>query len=84
MIWTWFLIAFVSILNGIVSWIPHVDTIPFGIDDALITLFGYWHGFLAVMWPLEIVWTCVLFYYGIKLILLGLKFIPWLGTRVQV
>jgi len=53
---------FVNIVNFLTSWIPHVDTLPFGIDEALTLSIGYFNAFLLVFWPMQIVWTMFLWY----------------------
>lgn len=80
MIFTELLIIIVSILNILFSFLPHVTMLPFGMDAALVTAFGSWYGFLQVFWPLQIVWTMVLWYYGVLVTLIGLKFL--LGHRI--
>jgi len=82
MIWYVVLNALVSGINTLFAWLPHVTELPYGIDTALTTTFGYWYAFLAVMWPLEIVWTMVLFYYGIKVGLFFLRMVPFAGRAV--
>lgn len=82
MIWSIFIEAVTWLLNGIFSFLPAVTVLPFGIDSALVTAFGYWNGFLAVFWPLAIVWTMAVWFYGIKFALLFIRMIPFIGRAV--
>jgi len=82
MIFYWTTQVFVTGLNILFSWLPTVTVLPLGIDSALSTAFGYWNGFLMVFWPLQIVWTLVLWYYGIKFALVALRLV--IGSRVSI
>lgn len=82
MIWSILIDAIVWFLNAVFSFFPKVLELPFGMDESLVTVFGYWYGFLAVFWPLEIVWTLVLWYYAIKIGLWVLRMIPIVGRAV--
>lgn len=85
MIISYLVLAVLDFLNALFSWLPQVTALPtvfgFNSDTALSTVFGYWNGFIQVVWPLEIVWYWILFYYFFRISLLGLKFI--LGQRVH-
>lgn len=61
---------------------PQVSTLPFGIDDALSTLFSTWNAILEVMWPLQQPYYCLLAYYGFLIILLLVRFL--FGHRVRL
>lgn len=77
---TAFLLSFVvMVLNMIFSWLPAIEELPFGIDEALTTVFSTWNAFLEFMWPFQILWTATLIWYGFLLLLLALKF--FLGNR---
>lgn len=79
----YFLLNFVvAMVTFIFDWLPKVTELPFGLDAILVTTFGYWYGFLAVMWPLEVVWVCVLWYYGIKIGMIFVRMIPFVGRAV--
>jgi len=56
-----------------VSYLPAVTVLPFGMSNALLTGANYWYSFLQVFWPLQIVWTCVLWYALFKVALLTLR-----------
>jgi hypothetical protein len=72
-----FVIASLSVIFG---WLPLVDTLPFGIDAAFTTGFSAWNAFLEFMWPLQVVWQAMIFYYGFLALLMMLKF--FLGSRI--
>jgi hypothetical protein len=97
MIWYSITFALVDAINILTSWLPHVltlDTIsefgkPFvnlgsAMDSSLVTLFGYLYAVLAVLWPLAVVWSAMLVYFSVKGGLWALKFVPWVGTRIQL
>jgi len=83
MIWYSITNALVYVQDTFFGWWPKVTTLPFGIDSPLVTAFGYWYGFLDVFWPLQIVWTMVLVYYGIRLAMLFGKMIPFVGKGIS-
>jgi len=70
------LIVFFNILT---SWLPAVDTLPFGIDTILATAVSYYHGITETIPYLQVVWNCFIFALGFEMALLLLKFI--LGHR---
>lgn len=82
MIFIWIINAFVAFASIIFSWLPHVTTLPWGIDDFLVTTMGYWYAFLQVFWPLQIIWTFCIVYFTYRLSLIVLKFI--LGHRIAI
>lgn len=79
-----FLRLIVIFFASIVSWLPRVDVLPFGIDSALGTAMGYWYSFLAVMWPFAIVWTMFLWYLGIRATVYALRLILGSHTPATV
>ena len=82
MIWYSITNALVSGLNVLFAWLPHVTELPWGADAVLTTAFGYWYSFLNVFWPLQIVWTMVLVYYGVRLAMLVTRMIPFVGRGI--
>jgi hypothetical protein len=68
-------------ISVILSPLPTVTALPFGIDSAMSYVVGMWNAFLVDFPPLAIVFQCLLWYYGILLFLLVLKLI--FGHRVR-
>lgn len=67
----------VSFLVVILSPLPSVTVLPFGIDAELTTAMGYFNSFLDLVWPLQIIWQCLLWYLGFELVLLVIRvFLP--------
>jgi len=66
-------------LEIIFSWLPSVETLPFGIDSALTLAVSYFRGAIDTLPYLEIVWTCFLYLVGFEILMLLLKF--FLGHR---
>lgn len=56
--------------------VPRIEKLPLGMDDALITGFGYFYSFMALYPPIQIIFTATMWYLGFKIILLILKNIP--------
>jgi hypothetical protein len=69
------------VLSAIFQLVPVVTTLPFGMDSALSYVIGNWNAFLQDFWLLQIVWQCVLFYYGFEISLLALRLI--FGSRIR-
>jgi len=68
------------IVLAILSFLPVVETLPFGVDGVLYTV-GHWVYLIqAYIWPLEIVFTMFFFVYlPFRFTLLVLRFV--LGHR---
>lgn len=82
MIYVYIVNWLIVFVNALFSWLPSVSTLPFGMDTPLVTAFGYWNGFLEVVWPFQILWACVLWYYALKVSLLFIRMIPYVGNAV--
>lgn len=67
-------------LSVIFSVFPSVSQLPLGMDSVMVTAVGWWYSFLTVFWPLQIVWTCFMWYLGIKIFMIILRL--FLGARV--
>jgi len=70
----------IMIFNTLVSWLPSVSVLPFGMDSLWISSVGYFKGFMLIFPPLEIVYQAFVFYLGFRLLLIVLK--VFLGKRV--
>ena len=69
----------ISTVNVIFSWLPAVDTLPFGIDSAFISAMMYFNGAIDTLPYLEIVFDSFLYVIGFEVLLLVLKL--FLGSR---
>lgn len=76
------LAGFISLIGGVLAFLPVVTTLPFGIDDALSTTMGYWNTFANFLPPLAFLFQMTLWYLGFRVILMGLKLI--LGHRAPI
>ena len=63
-----------TILNSIFAFLPKVTVLPLGMDSAVQVVFGFMHGALIAFPMFQITWTLLLWYFGIKIGLLGLRF----------
>lgn len=68
--------AFVTILSGVLSFLPKVTTIPWGIDAVLVQGVGYFHFIGHVFPPLEIMLTGFFIVMGFKFTLKLIAMIP--------
>lgn len=69
-------LGFLTILFG---WLPSVDSLPFGIDSAFITLVSYFRGAIQTLPYMQVVWNCFLYLLGFEILMVVLKF--FLGHR---
>lgn len=69
----------INAINVLFFWLPSVTTLPFGIDGALTYIVQLYHGAMATLPYLEIVWTCFLYLLGFELLLVIMK--VFLGSR---
>jgi len=77
---TYYLILFVvSVLNIVLSWVPVVTSLPFGIDLFLSAVFGYVQAFGEVFWPFKPILNVIFFMIPFYLTLLVVK--VFLGAR---
>jgi len=76
-----FVLGVISIL---ISFLPVVTELPtigtINTQDVLITFAGYMNGIVEYIWPLEIVWTCTIWYFSISVILTVARF--FFGNRI--
>lgn len=77
---TQFLFSILMTIAGVLfGWLPAVETLPLGIDDALSTVFGWMRSFITEVWPAQVVLEVVLWYLGFRVGLIVLKL--FLGHR---
>jgi len=87
MIISMFLNLIAILIGGLFSFLPQVTELPtiggVSMDTAVLTVYGLIHGMLEAMPFLGIVWSCLLWYYGIKFTLLAWTFIRWFINLVR-
>lgn len=71
-----------SIVTLLFSFLPDGNTLPFGIDNILITATQYFYAFVDVFPPMGIVLQAFLYYLGFKIAMLILKL--FIGHRAPV
>jgi len=69
----------IGIITIIFSWLPSIETLPFGVDGALTLAVSYFKGATETFPYLEIVWTCFGYLLGFEILLIIVKF--FLGNR---
>jgi len=69
----------ISGLNVIFGWLPDASTLPFGIDEILVDGVGQFKALMALIPPLETVFTAFMIYLSFRLGLILLK--VFLGNR---
>jgi len=77
----------VSVVNVAFSWLPKINALPtilnVNMDNAFSSIMGTLHGILYAMWPFQIVFYCLLWYYGIKFSILGIKFVTYIINIIR-
>jgi len=69
----------VLFLNIIASWLPVVETLPFGLDTILTTAVSYFHGITETLPYLQTTWNCFMFVISFEILFLTLKL--FMGSR---
>jgi len=69
----------ISAITIMFSWLPSVETLPFGIDTILQFAVDLFKGAINTIPYLEVVWICFLYAISFEILLLILKF--FLGHR---
>lgn len=64
------------------GFLPRVDELPLGMDNALSTGVGWVNSLILVFWPAQIILSCVVAYILWRLVLLSTKFV--MGSRTPV
>lgn len=73
MIWYYLLLFFGNLLAAVFSFLPVVETLPLGMDDALSNAMGYFGSFKSLFPPLAIVFTAFMWYLTFRITLVVLK-----------
>ncbi len=68
--------TFVTVLSGVLSFLPKVTTIPWGVDSVLVQGVGYFHFIGKVFPPIEIMLTGFFVVVGFKITLKLVAMIP--------
>jgi len=82
-----FLNLVVSMLNAAFFWLPTVTVLPtigsINLDTAFSTFSSIIHGMASALPPLYTLLVCLLWYYGILLLLLGWDFVKWIMGLIR-
>lgn len=73
MIWYYIILFITSILTAAFSWLPAVEELPLGMDDALTTAIGYFYAIMDLLPWLAVVFTAFMWYLGFRITLLTLR-----------
>lgn len=65
----------------LISFLPRVDTLPFGLDALFVTYWGYMHSFMTEFWFLNRVLYDFSILLSISVLMLVVK--AFLGSRVE-
>lgn len=71
--------AIFGLFGFLLSSLPQVTTLPWGIDSILVGAMGTFRALMALFPPLQVVFTAFMFYIGFRLLLKLLKMIPMFG-----
>lgn len=63
-----------SILGLFLNWLPLVTELPFGLDNLLQNMVGYYQSAMITVPYLEVVWECFLWIISFEIVLLIAKF----------
>jgi len=75
MIWYYIIVFISSLFGAIFSLISFkVTTLPLGMDSALSTALGYFRAFEAIMPPIALMFTALMWYISFRILLWTLKF----------
>jgi len=69
----------ITIFGAITQFLPDVTTLPFGMDELLISSTGYFKGFMGIFPPLQVVFGAFMIYLSFRLLLILLR--VFLGGR---
>lgn len=72
MIWYYLLMFFGSVLTAAFSFLPVVETLPFGIDEAMLNMVGYFNAAKAIIPWLPTLFAAFMFYVGFRITLMTL------------
>lgn len=71
--------ALINVVSALLSWLPVVTSLPFGLDGYLSTGIGFFRDIFSVFPFLSTVLTVALAYLGFRLSLMGVKAV--MGNR---
>lgn len=80
---TFFLSALIWIIDAVLSFLPKITELPFGLDAILVQAVGTIQAIIAMFPPLQIVWICVLAAISLRLALLLYHITKWLIERIH-
>jgi len=80
MITLFLLNVFFGVVQLVLSILPTVSTLPFGMDEVFVTALGYWHSFLDVMWIFELPWELLVWYIYYKIVVALVRIV--IGNRI--
>jgi len=79
----------VGLINFLVGFLPKVQSLPAGMESAVVFVSSVWHGFLIAFPMFQITWSLLLWYFGIRLsilvfrlVLLGINLLRGSGASV--
>lgn len=70
----------ILLFNTIVSWLPSVSALPFGMDSFFVTMVSVFKGSFVTFPYFEVVWNCFTYILGFEVFMIVLKI--FLGSRV--
>jgi len=73
MIWYYVLMFFGSVLTAVFSFLPVVDTLPLGMDEALSDMIGYLNAVKDLVPWIGFMFSVAMWYLSFKLTLLTLR-----------
>lgn len=82
MILSYLFIAIGTMLSAFFSWLPQINTLPFGMDAVLSTAVGYYNYFASMNWPVVYPMQCAMIYLSFELTLLVIR--VFLGSRTPI
>lgn len=71
-----------GLFDIVFSWLPSVQTLPFGIDDPLSLVFGWVAYIQTVLWPLNVIIDVLLLYISWRVLIMVYKKV--FGSRAVI
>jgi hypothetical protein len=69
----------VATLSILLSVLPQVTQLPWGLDSLLVSGAGYIHYMMTILPPLAILFNAFMAFMVFKLVMLVVRLIPWFG-----
>lgn len=84
MIWSYLLLFISAFLTDIPVFLhfPRIETLPFGMDEPLVTAFGNFNAFMDMFPPLHITFVAFMIYLGFRVAVLVLNNIPFINFKI--